>query len=124
MSRVIRLLLLGEAATFIIAAAIHAGLLMSGYEHREAQIAESAIAAVLLAGAAVAWLRPASTRAVGLWTQGFALFLDPRRDCHDRRRHWTTDASRHRLPHSDCRGAGLGARCGVADASSTALTFW
>ena len=74
MSRVIRLLLLGEAATFIIAAAIHAGLLISGYEHREARIAESAIAGVLLAGAAVAWLRPASTRPAGLWTQGFALF--------------------------------------------------
>jgi hypothetical protein len=74
MPGVIRLLLLGEAATFIIAAAIHGGLIVSGYEHREARIAESAIAAVLLAGAAVAWIRPAWTRAAGLWAQGFALF--------------------------------------------------
>jgi hypothetical protein len=74
MAQVIRVLLLAEAATFIIAASIHAGLLISGYEHQEARIAESAIAAVLLIGATVAWIRPARTRAAGLWAQGFALF--------------------------------------------------
>jgi len=74
MPQVIRAFLLAEAATFIIAAAIHAGLLISGYEHREARIAESIIAAVLLAGAALAWIRPAWTRAAGLFAQGFALF--------------------------------------------------
>ena len=74
MRDVIRVFLLAEAATFILAAMIHAGLLISGYEHREARIAESIIGAVLLAGAAVAWIRPAWTRRAGLFAQGFALF--------------------------------------------------
>ena len=62
-----------EAATFIVAAAIHGGLLIRGYEHREARIAESVIAIVLLAGATLTWIRPASARAMGLGAQGFAL---------------------------------------------------
>ena len=74
MAQVIRRFLLVEAATFITAAAIHGGWLISGYEHREARIAESIIAAVLLGGAAVAWAKPARTRAAGLFGQGFALF--------------------------------------------------
>jgi hypothetical protein len=44
-----------------------------GYEHRQARIAESVIAAVLLAGLAWSWLRPAWTRRTGLAVQGFAL---------------------------------------------------
>lgn len=59
MARTIRAFLFVEAATFIAAAFIHAGLLVSGYEHREARIAESVIALVLLAGLALAWIRPA-----------------------------------------------------------------
>jgi hypothetical protein len=74
MAQVVRRFLLVEAATFITAAAIHGGWLMSGYEHREARIAESIIAAVLLGGAAIAWARPAWTRTGGLFAQGFALF--------------------------------------------------
>lgn len=74
MRQVIHVLLLAEAAAFIVAASIHAGLLIGGYEHREARIAESVIAAALLGGAALAWLRPAWTRAAGLFAQGFALF--------------------------------------------------
>jgi hypothetical protein len=70
----VRYFLLVEAATFIIAAAIHAGLLIGGYEHREARIAESLIALVLLAGMTTAWVRRAWTRAAGLFAQGFALF--------------------------------------------------
>ena len=50
MAQVIRRFLLVEAATFMTAAAIHGGWLISGYEHREARIAESIIAAVLLGG--------------------------------------------------------------------------
>jgi hypothetical protein len=75
MAQVIRTFLLAEAATFVVAALIHSGWLMSGYEHHEARVAESIIAAVLLAGAALAWLRPMWTRAAGLVAQGFALFL-------------------------------------------------
>ena len=65
MSRTIRFVMFVEAATFLVAASIHAGLLVAGYEHREARIAESVIALVLLAGAVLAWVRPTSARAVG-----------------------------------------------------------
>jgi hypothetical protein len=75
MAQVVRTFLLVEAATFITAAAVHAGWRISGYQHREARIAESIIAAVLLAGAVVAWLRPSLTRVAGLLAQGFALVL-------------------------------------------------
>ena len=74
MAQVVRRFLLVEAATFITAAAIHAGWLIGGYEHREARIAESIIAAVLVGGAAIAWARPTWTRGAGLFAQGFALF--------------------------------------------------
>lgn len=69
----IRLFMLFEAATFIIAALVHAGVLASGYEHRQARIAESVIAAVLLCAVALTWMRPASTREAGMAAQGFAL---------------------------------------------------
>jgi hypothetical protein len=63
-----------EALTFLAAAAIHAGFLVSGYEHREARNAETVIAAVLLAGAAFASI-PRWTRRAALAAQGFALAL-------------------------------------------------
>jgi hypothetical protein len=70
----IPLFLLVEAATFLLAASVHAGLLLDGYEHREARIAESVIALALLVGLAVTWIRPRWTRRAGLAAQGFALF--------------------------------------------------
>ena len=73
MARTLRRLMLIEAGTFIVAAAIHAGLLLAGYEHREARIAESVIALVLLAGATVTWTLPASACIAALAAQGFAL---------------------------------------------------
>jgi hypothetical protein len=75
MAQVVRTFLLAEAVTFVVAAIVHGGWLMSGYAHREARVAESVIAAVLLAGAALTWLRPIWTRAAGLLAQGFALLL-------------------------------------------------
>jgi len=69
----IRLFLLVEAAAFIAAASIHFGVLMGGYVHQKAGIAESAIALVLLAGLAWTWIRPRSVRAAGLAAQAFAL---------------------------------------------------
>jgi hypothetical protein len=45
----------------------------SGYEHREARNAETVIGVVLVAGAMLTWIRPASARAAGLAAQGFAL---------------------------------------------------
>ena len=73
MRQTIRLFMLAEGASFLAASLVHAGALIPGYEHRQARIAESIIAAVLLGGAVLTWLRPASTRAVGLAAQGFAL---------------------------------------------------
>jgi len=73
MARTLRLFMLAEAATFIVAASIHAGLLIPGYEHREARIAETVIGMVLVAGAMLTWIRPASAPAAGLAAQGFAL---------------------------------------------------
>jgi hypothetical protein len=73
MPQTVRYFLLFEAITFAIAALIHAGNLMSGYEHWQARIAESVIATVLLIGLIATWVRPSWTRAAGLTAQGFAL---------------------------------------------------
>ena len=69
----IRAFLLFEEATFIVASLIHAGLLVDGYEHFEAHVAETVIAIVLVAALLFSWLKPARTRAAGLVGQGFAL---------------------------------------------------
>jgi hypothetical protein len=73
MTRSIQFFMFLESAAFIAAALVHAGLLVDGYEHREARIAESVIAAVLLAGVAFTWIRPRWSRRAGLAAQGFAL---------------------------------------------------
>jgi hypothetical protein len=73
MAKILPLLMFVEAITFMVAAAIHGGLLIPGHEHREARIAESVIALVLLSGAAVTWIRPTSVRSVAVAAQGFAL---------------------------------------------------
>jgi hypothetical protein len=70
---VIRRFMIVEAVSFMIAALIHSGRLIAGYEHPRARIAETVIALVLLVGLAVTWIRAASLRGVGLATQGFAL---------------------------------------------------
>jgi hypothetical protein len=64
-----------EAAIYGAAALVHAGVLAEGFEHRQARIAETIIAVVLLAAAGAAWVRPAWTRRAGLAGQGFALLL-------------------------------------------------
>jgi hypothetical protein len=69
----IRFFMLLEAASFVIASIVHGGLLIAGYEHHKARIAEGVIAVVLLMGLAATWLRPAWLRGVGLAAQGFAL---------------------------------------------------
>ena len=73
MMREVRFIMMLEAMTFFAAAAIHAGLLVDGYQHREARIAESVIGAVLLAGAVAASINQRWTRPAGLIAQGFAL---------------------------------------------------
>jgi hypothetical protein len=69
----IRGFLLVEAAGFAAAALAHAGVLVPGYTHQQARIAESLTALVLLAGLALSWLRPAWTRQAGTLAQGLAL---------------------------------------------------
>jgi hypothetical protein len=73
-TRVIRLFVFVEGAAFITAALTHFGVLMGGYRHRQAGIAESVIGIVLLFGLLLTWIRPASTRGIGLAVQAFALF--------------------------------------------------
>ena len=73
MRHLIRLFLLLEAASFILAGLVHFGVLARGYEHGSAAIAESVIGAVLLVALALTWGLPAWTRTVGLAAQGFAL---------------------------------------------------
>jgi len=73
MNAQIRTLLLVEAATYVIVALVHFGVLTTGFEHRQAGTAESLIAAVLPVGLALAWTGLASARTIGLAAQGIAL---------------------------------------------------
>lgn len=73
MGQTIRIFMLFEAATFSAAALIHSGMLVAGYEHHKARIAEGVITIVLLAAVASTWVRPAWTRRAGLAARLFAL---------------------------------------------------
>ena len=70
---VARLFLVFEAATFLVAAGIHAGALVGGHRHREAAIAETVIAIVLVAALVLGFTpRPWPAR-LAVLAQGFAL---------------------------------------------------
>jgi hypothetical protein len=73
MIRTLRLLLLSEAATFVVAAAIHFGAFLDGYEHTKAGRAESVIAVVLLAGFAFTFAGPRRARQAAIAAQAFAI---------------------------------------------------
>ncbi|KZN22988.1 hypothetical protein A4G99_15785 [Haladaptatus sp. R4] len=73
MRRLMRVLLGVEAVSFFLAATIHAGMLISGYEHHEAMIAESIIGMVLLSGLIRTWLRSRSMFTTAIIVQAFAL---------------------------------------------------
>jgi len=73
MRQTIRRFLLFEGIIFVLAGLVHFGVLIEGYEHREAAIAENSIAVVLLVGFGLTWFWPARTRWIGLVTQAFAL---------------------------------------------------
>jgi hypothetical protein len=60
-----RTLLLAEAATFAIAAAIHFGALLDGYEHTAAGRAETVIAIVLIAGVVLSFTRRGFAAIIG-----------------------------------------------------------
>jgi hypothetical protein len=69
----VRTFLGGEAIAFAIAALVHAGVVIGGYQHREARIAESVIAGVLTLGLLVSLMHPRASRVAGFAAQGFAL---------------------------------------------------
>ena len=73
MTQTIRLFLLVEAAAFILAALIHVGFFISGYEHRQARVAESVIGGVLFGGLLLSLFMPGWTRNVGIVVQLVAL---------------------------------------------------
>lgn len=73
MAHAIRRFLLFEGATFVAASLVHRGVLVGGYEHGRAVIAETVIATVLLGAWALTFAQPAWTRGGGLAAQGFAL---------------------------------------------------
>jgi hypothetical protein len=62
MTRTVRWFLALEVVVFGLAALLHAGVLTTGYEHREARIAESVIGVVLLIGLLVTVAAPRLTR--------------------------------------------------------------
>jgi phosphatidylserine synthase len=74
MRQAIRLFPFFEGAAFLAAALTHFGVLIHGYEHQKAGTAESVIGIVLLIGFALSWIRPRSTRSIGIGVQAFALF--------------------------------------------------
>ena len=69
----VRGFLLTEAVTFIVAALAHLGILVRGYEHTQAGVAEGVIAAVLLSGLTMTWITPRIARQAGFGAQLFAL---------------------------------------------------
>ncbi|HEV8638697.1 MAG TPA: hypothetical protein VG370_31175 [Chloroflexota bacterium] len=73
MTRTVRVFLLLEGVGFLLAALVHAGVLVGGYEDAGARTAESVIGGVLLVGLALTRLAPARTRMIGVAAQGFAL---------------------------------------------------
>lgn len=70
---VARTLLLFEAATFLAAAAVHAGVLVEAHRHNEAAIAETVIAVVLIVAVALNWTPEPWPLRFALSAQGFAL---------------------------------------------------
>lgn len=74
MKRTMRALLGVEGISFLLAGVVHAGILINGYEHQEAMIAESVIGAVLLVGLTMTWIRSRSMFSIAVVVQAFALF--------------------------------------------------
>lgn len=69
----LRLFLAAELALFALASFTHRGMLVDGYEHQKAAVAEAVIGAVLAAGLLLSLMRPWSIRMFAVLVQGFAL---------------------------------------------------
>ena len=70
----IKIFLISEIIGFAGAALVHFGILINGYEHEKAGIAESVIALVLLIGFIIISLNPERLKITSYVVQGFALF--------------------------------------------------
>lgn len=73
MVNVIRSFLSLETTAFGAGALVHSGVLMKGYEHWKAAVAESVIGFVLLAGLVATYVASRSIRRIGMASQGFGL---------------------------------------------------
>jgi hypothetical protein len=69
----VRLFLLFEGASFVLAALVHFGVIRVGDAHRSAAIAESLIGAVLFVALALTFVLPDLTHGIGIVAQSFAL---------------------------------------------------
>ena len=73
MIRTIRWFLGFEAAAFVLAALVHFGFLLHGYEHSKAPIAESIIGGVLFVGFVATFIRPQRAFTIARGAQLFGL---------------------------------------------------
>ena len=73
MTTALRSFLLLEVIIFACASLLHRGLMLRGFEHLKAAIAESVIGLVLAVGFAIGVYRPLHARAAALTTQSLAL---------------------------------------------------
>lgn len=71
--RTARALVTLEAVSFLLAATVHAGVVVRGYEHHDAMLAELVIGSVLLVGLASTWVLPRATFLITAAVQTFAL---------------------------------------------------
>lgn len=72
--KMMRSILILQAAAFLTAALTHFGLMIEGYRHRQAADAESVIGSVLLIGWTVGFVRPSLAVRSAVVTQSFAVF--------------------------------------------------
>lgn len=72
-TRTLRIVLGAEVIAFALASLTHAGLLLDGFGHPQAMIAEGVIAGVLTMGLVVTLAEPGWTRVTALAVQAFAL---------------------------------------------------
>ncbi len=70
----IHLLLITEIIIFLLASLTHRGVIIHGYEHSRAWIAEGIICLVLLTGLIFTLFSPGGLKTISLAVQGFALF--------------------------------------------------
>jgi len=72
--KIMRSILMLEAAAFLAAALTHFGVLTNGYRHRQAANAESVIGCVLLIGWIFTLVRPSLATRSAVGAQSFAVF--------------------------------------------------